>query len=117
MESTVRVRSFALLGVFLGVAACADNSPTAPTAITPLFRRDLSATPGHRGPTLFANTIKYSDKGKKNARGFAGTASLEARALLSRDGSTTLDVSTGTIDNPDASQLLNKVQVKQFAPN
>jgi hypothetical protein len=117
MESIVRVRSFALLGVLLGSAACADNSATAPTATSELLRRDVSAATGHRGPTRFANTIKYLDKGKKNARGFAGTASLEARALLGKNGSTTLDVSIGTIDIPDASRLLNKIQLKQYAPN
>lgn len=70
-----------------------------------------------RGPTRFANRIKYRDKGKKNARGFAGSASLEVRALLGIDGSTTLDIATGTIDNPDVSRLLNKIQLKQYAPN
>ncbi|MFL5483711.1 MAG: hypothetical protein ACJ8AK_16135 [Gemmatimonadaceae bacterium] len=90
---------------------------TAPISPPSHLRRDVSATTARRGPTRFANSIKYRDKGKKNARGFAGAASLEARALLGINGSTTLDVATGTIDNPDASRLLNKIQLKQFAPN
>lgn len=95
--------------------ACADNPATAPQAKTPLLRH--SASSGARGPTRFANTIKYRDNGKKNARGFAGAASLEVRGLLGMDGNTTLDVATGTIDNPDASRLLNRIQVKQYALN
>ncbi|HJQ53650.1 MAG TPA: hypothetical protein VJ825_07385 [Gemmatimonadaceae bacterium] len=95
---------------------CADNSATAPLN-TPALRGNLSVTAARRGPTRFANRIKYRDQGKKNARGFAGSASLEARALLGMDGNTTLDVATGTIDNPDLSRLLKQVQVKQYAPN
>lgn len=117
MESNVRVRVLALLGIFLGTAACTDNPATAPITTTSLLRRDVSGVTARRGPTRFANSIKYRDKGKKNARGFAGIASLEVRALLGMDGNTTLDVATGTIDNPDASRLLNKIQIKQFAPN
>ena len=115
MASIVRVRSFALLGILLGVAACVDNTAPRLLRSPPTLRRSISS--GGRGPTRFANRIKYRDKGKKNARGSAGGASLEARALLGFDGNTTLDVATGTIDNPDASRLLNKIQLKQFAPN
>ena len=118
MHFNVRVRSFALLGILV-VAACTDNSPTALISKTPLLRRDVGATT-RRGPTHFANNIKYRDNGLKNARGRAGTAAdvtLEARALLGSDGNTTLDISTGAIDAPDASRLLNKIQLKQFAPN
>ncbi|HJP87311.1 MAG TPA: hypothetical protein VJ852_15065, partial [Gemmatimonadaceae bacterium] len=116
MTSNVRVRSFALLGVLAATGACVDSA-TAPMTTRALMRRDVSVTTPRRGPTRFANSIKYRDKGKKNARAFAGTASLEVRALLGIDGNTTLDVATGTIDNPDASRLLNKIQVKQYAPN
>lgn len=115
MESIGRVRSFALVGVLVGVAACADNTTTGPSGKTPSLRSGVSTA--RRGPTRFANTIKYRDLGKKNARGFAGLASLEARALLGIDGGTTLDVSTGSIDNPDASSLLSKLQLKLFAPD
>ena len=120
MESNIRVRSFALLGILVGLTACADSSPTGLTTKTPVFRRDANSVNG-RQPTRFANSIKYRDKGLKHARGRAGlaatAATLEARALLGRDGNTTLDISTGAIDAPDASRLLTKVQLKQYAPN
>jgi hypothetical protein len=117
MESKVRARSFVLFGALFVTAACADDFDTAPITRTPILRREVSGPTARRGPTRFANSIKYRDKGKKNARGFAATASLEVRALLGMDGNTTLDVATGTIDNPDPSRLLNKIQVKQYAPN
>lgn len=120
LDSTVRVRCFAILGLLVGATACADNPATAPITKSPLLRRD-AASVASRGPTRFANSIKYRDLGKKHARGRAGiaatAATLEARALLGRDGSTTLDISTGAIDAPDASRLLSKVQLKQYAPN
>jgi hypothetical protein len=120
VESNVRVRSFALLGILVGSTACADNTATAPITKTPVLRRDAPSV-ASRGPTRFANRVKYLDKGLKHARGRAGiaatAATLEARALLGRDGSTTVDISTGSIDAPDASRLLSKVQLKQYAPN
>src|SRR3982751_6101294 len=117
MESRISVRSFALVGVLMATAGRADDSATAPISIHAQRRLDVSGVTARRGPTRFANSIKYLDKGKKNARGFAGAASLEVRALLGMDGNTTLDVATGTIDNPDASRLLNKIQLKQYALN
>jgi hypothetical protein len=118
VESNVRVRSFALLGLLIGATACADNPATAPITQSSLLRRDAASGTG-RGPTRFANSIKYRDKGLKHARGRAGiaatAASLEARALLGRDGITTLDVSTGVIDGPDGTSVLSKLQLKLFA--
>lgn len=115
MGPNVSVRSLALLGALVA-SACVDNTAPHATKAPAQLRLDVSSA-ARRGPTRFANRIKYRDKGKKNARGFAGAASLEVRALLGMDGRTTLDVATGTIDNPDASRLLNKIQLKQYAPN
>ncbi len=119
METNVRVRSFALLAIVVVASACADNFPTAPINKIPSLRRDLS-TAGGRRPTLFANTIKYRDTVKKNARGRAATlatVTLEARALLGKDLKTTLDISTGEIDGAPGTGVLNKVQVKLYAPD
>ena len=115
VESSLRVRSFAILGILVGAVACADSS-TAPLAKTPLLRRDV-ANAGASRPTRFANRIKYSDKGLKNGHGRAGLSSLEARALLGRDGQTTLDISTGVIDGAPGTSVLNKIQIKLFAPD
>jgi hypothetical protein len=114
VESNVRVRSFALVGILLVAAACADSSGPAPIDKTPLLRLGVASHTGGK-PTRFANSKKYRDKGLKAARASAGSASLEARALLGKDGLTTLDISTGAIDAP--SGLLKKIELKLYAPN
>lgn len=61
----------------------------------------------------FPNSVKYKDSGIHNATGRAGTAAIEARALVSRDGSGDLDVTTGAFDNSSTSTgTLAKLQVK-----
>ena len=114
MESNVRVRSFALVGILWVAAACADSSGPAPIDKTPLLRLGVAIHTGGK-PTRFANSKKYRDAGLKPARARAGSVSLEARALLGRDGLTTLDISTGTIDAPSGS--LKKIELKLYAPN
>ncbi|HEX6099018.1 MAG TPA: hypothetical protein VF432_22075 [Thermoanaerobaculia bacterium] len=64
------------------------------------------------GPSDIPNTIKYSDTGVKNATGRAGSASIEARALLNRDDSATVDVTTGSFEGGTAPGTIAKVQVK-----
>jgi hypothetical protein len=116
VEFNVQVRSFALLGILVGASACADNSVTAPITKTPALRLEVASVSARR-PTRFANTIKYRDKGKKHARALAGVASLEARALLGRDGGTILDISTGAIDGAPGAGVLSKIQLKLYAPD
>jgi hypothetical protein len=84
--------------------------------MTPVLRRDAATVTSGR-PTRFANRIKYRDQGKKHGRGRAGISSLEARALLGRDGVTSLEISTGVIDGAPGAGVLSKIQLKQFAPN
>ena len=124
VEPVTRVRSFVLLGMLLlGTAACADNT-VAPNGKTPQLRRD-AVRAGARRPTLFANTTKYRDKGLKHAHGRAAIAttaatavSLDARGLLGRDGITTLDVSTGSIDDGTTGVgVLSKLQLKLYTLN
>lgn len=52
------------------------------------------------------NDIKYRDSGSKPATGRSGSASIEARALIGRDGLTAIEVST------PAPGVIEKVQVK-----
>lgn len=60
---------------------------------------------------------KYRDAGTKPATGRSGSASLETRALLGKDGSTELQVTTGSIEPPAAAAgQLEKVQVKLLSP-
>jgi hypothetical protein len=66
---------------------------------------------------LISNAVKYRDAGLKPATGRSGTASLTARALLGKDGMTTLDITTGELDAAAAPGTLKKIQLKQFDPN
>lgn len=59
-------------------------------------------------PTFTPNSVKYSDSGIPNATGRDGGASIEARALLGKEGTTTLDVTAG-------GGTLDHVQVKTAA--
>ncbi|HKR62536.1 MAG TPA: hypothetical protein VJZ00_02290 [Thermoanaerobaculia bacterium] len=44
------------------------------------------------------NNIKYNDTGIRNAKGAAGSAAIEARALLNADDTTDVEVTTGAFD-------------------
>ena len=59
------------------------------------------------------NEIKYKDD-KPNAKGTGEIGVVETRALLSRDGSATLEITTGNLDTGEPSTTANitKVQVK-----
>jgi hypothetical protein len=59
---------------------------------------------------------KYSDRGARPATGRSGSATLAARALLSRSGETRLEVTTGGFDAGPAPGDIAKMQVKLLAP-
>ncbi|MCM2323777.1 MAG: hypothetical protein NDJ90_11010 [Oligoflexia bacterium] len=67
-----------------------------------------------RGATaLQPNSIRYREKGAKPGTGRAGTATLSTRALMGKDKTTVLEVTTGMIDSPTtAVGSLAKVQLK-----
>jgi hypothetical protein len=58
------------------------------------------------------NSVKYKDSSIPTAHGRSGSASIEARALLGKDGLTVIDVTTGSLDGGAAPGSLEKVQVK-----
>ena len=61
-------------------------------------------------PTFHPNSQKYQDS-RPNAKGRSGSASLEARALLNRDGSVDIDATTSTFDSATARGTISKVQL------
>jgi hypothetical protein len=109
-------RLFLAAATLIVAAACTDQSPT---GLSPKPRGlRSSATDGENGrPTLFSNAVKYRDEGMKPAHGRSGSASLTARAMLGKDGATTLDITTGDLDVAGAPGSLKKIQLKQFDPN
>jgi hypothetical protein len=58
------------------------------------------------------NSIKYRDAGLKNATGRSGSASIEARALLNRDLTTTVEITTGSFESGAAAGTISRVQLK-----
>ena len=62
-------------------------------------------------------SVKYRDVGAKPASGRSGNAAIEARALISGDGTTDVEVTTGQFDGAAPRGTLAKVQIKLLAPN
>src|SRR5258708_2243127 len=67
---------------------------------------------------LIPNGVHYRESGTRPVTGRSGSASLQARALLGKDGVTELEVTTGTLDSPvPAPGEIRLAQVKLFDPN
>lgn len=75
----------------------------------------LAASSLHAELTFIPNATKYRDTGIASAKGRAGSAAIEARALLGKDGATELTVTTGSLDDDSAaSGSIDKVQLKAY---
>jgi hypothetical protein len=99
------------------VAACADT-PTG-TRLSPRNAGPLLDVSGEASRlSWYPNSIKYRDAGQKPATGRSGSATLTARALVDKGGTTQLEVTTGeTLDaliTPPGT--LDHVQLKAFDP-
>src|SRR5947208_6185839 len=59
----------------------------------------------------------YRESGVGNATGRSGSAHMTARALLSKDGNTVVEVTTGALDSSSTPPgSFRKVQVKALSP-
>jgi hypothetical protein len=73
------------------------------------------ASSNHRlasGVRMRPNRVKYSDAGSKPATGRSGSASLESRALVAKDGTTLIEASTGSLDGGTSPGVIRKMQMK-----
>ena len=59
----------------------------------------------------FPNSIKYKDTGVPNAIAVTAVASIEARALLNRDDTTDVEITTGSFEGEAPTGYLTKVKV------
>ena len=59
----------------------------------------------------FPNSIKYKDSGVPNATAVTAVASIEARALLNRDDTTDVEITTGSFEGDSPSGYVTKVKV------
>ena len=72
------------------------------------FAACLFATAASAG---FPNSIKYNDTGVPNAVAVTPVASIEARALLNRDNTTDVEITTGSFEGDAPSGYLTKVKL------
>jgi hypothetical protein len=109
------VRAAAAVATLLIAAGCSD-APTSPR--TPAPMAVARAGTAVIGVSRIPNSVRYRDAGTKPATGRAGSASLQALALLGRDGLTILEVTSGSAAQPGVARgEIAKLQVKQFAAN
>ncbi|MCM2278908.1 MAG: hypothetical protein NDJ89_12605 [Oligoflexia bacterium] len=75
---------------------------------------DTSTPRTPRGGTpLQPNSIRYREKGAKPGTGRAGSATISTRALLGKDGTSVLELTTGVLDSPTtAVGNISRVQLK-----
>jgi hypothetical protein len=111
------LRTSTLLAAVAVLAACTDEGseselPTAPEA-PPAFS-DAKGE-GHP-PGLVRNGVPYRNPDYQHATGRSGEASLTARALMNKDGSTDFEVTSGTLTG-DAAHEITKLQIKYATPN
>jgi hypothetical protein len=95
-------------------SACADQltTPAARLPVAPAFTTSASQ------PTLISNAVRYRDTGGRPARGRAGSAAVDAFALLGRDGVTEVELSARAADpaNP-ATGTITRALTKVYAGN
>ncbi|MCU1230117.1 MAG: hypothetical protein JWO97_3001 [Acidobacteria bacterium] len=80
--------------------------------LTAIFTGSLLAATSFAQPQTFPNSVKYKDSGIRNATGRSGSAAIEARALVNKNGSGDLEVTTGTFDDSSAATGVSKLQLK-----
>jgi hypothetical protein len=102
-------RSLLSLVTLALVGACADV-PAPPTGIERVALAPSAAKGGKGTP----NRIKPSDNGKKPGTGGSGSSTLELSALFGNDGATTIEASTGSLEDGTTNGTLTKVQLKLF---
>lgn len=98
--------------VALGTSGCEEtDSPLVPH--DPLAQLSGSPDGAPERPVFHPASDRYSDTGKPGATGRVGSATVTARALFGKDGVTTLEVTTGTLDSEETPPgNLKKLQIK-----
>lgn len=80
-------------------SACGGHSRSLPQTPAPQQHAIRAASSTTIQASLFhSNSEKYSDTGSHPATGRSGSATIQSRALLAKDGTALLEVTTGTLD-------------------
>ena len=109
MRLLLQVSAITCAGV---LAACVERTPVAPRPVGA-----ITASQTQLLERSHPNSQKYRDRGFHPATGAAGAATVSARALLNKAGTTDVEVTLGTFDAPAAVGSLSRVQVKAFTPS
>lgn len=83
------------------------NSPFPPSYVPVLSTPRLSA----QGVAM-SNSVRYRDEGIRVARGRAGAASMQLRALAGMDGQTIIEATTGSFDGSPSLDRFEKVTLR-----
>ncbi len=88
--------------------------PTQPESagIPPYFSPGIIPISSNGAIYAKSNRVKYRDSGLKPAKGRAGTATMEVRALLSEDGVTVIEATTGDFEGRIGTGVIEKMQLK-----
>ncbi|HEU4453511.1 MAG TPA: hypothetical protein VFR81_10655 [Longimicrobium sp.] len=103
----------AALALFAG--ACTDTPTEAPDVAATASARPALAS-GAR-PALVSNAVKYRDNGGKPATGRSGNAVVNVLAMLDREGTTTLSVTTRHATDWWRFGYITRAQVKASTPD
>ena len=109
----IRNRSVLISASTLLASACGSDVVNPADPGRAAFRATVSVS-GNAGARSVSNSIKYKDAGVKPAGGRSGSAALEVRALLSKDGSTQVEATTGSLERGTQVGQIQKVQLKIF---
>ena len=84
-----------------------------------IFSTSFAQTPNTASkPQLVPNARRYKESGLKPPTGRSGSASVTGRALLGKDGTTTVELTTGQLDTDDTKPgSINKSQIKPLDEN
>src|SRR5690348_11830002 len=94
----MRSRTLFSLAALAVVGACSTDipTPTSPASLARINGTRARVVGGNHG---VPNSQKYHNTGMHPATGRSGSASIEARALFGKDGNTTVEVSTGSLED------------------
>lgn len=112
----LRAGAVSTLAVALALGACADE-PTNPTPLTSGTALQAAASRESVPAGLVPNGVPYRNPDYKHATGRDGGASLSARALKNKDGTTDFEVTTGVLDGGAPPNEMTKLQVKYITPD
>lgn len=114
MTRTTRGAWHAAMVAILMSTACQDQAVVAPAATAgPASFNQSPGAPGTRANHSMKE--KYREQTHPFSSGHSRSATVSSRALLGKDGVTTLDLTTGTLDVPGAPGEFQKITIQPFS--